>query len=117
MKFSLSPSLDGQDTKKLESGSLQIYTDYDRPDSSYLSISSLAPTVRHRALNLHVIEQDERGICRVYIVVPSHIWGRGQGEVFDKGISHPTTISFPWLVEESLKAGQAMITGKGVWRR
>ena len=96
----------------------QIYTDYDRPDSPYLSISTLPPDVRHRALNLYVIDQEEKeGICKVYIVVPSHIWGHGQGEVFDRGISHRTTISFPWLVGESLDARQAMVTGKGEsWR-
>ena len=65
-------------------------------------------------LNRYVIAQEEEEhICRVFIVTPSHIWGYGQGEVFDKGISHRTTISFPWLVGESLDAGQAMVTGKG----
>ncbi|ODN76045.1 hypothetical protein L202_05991 [Cryptococcus amylolentus CBS 6039] len=100
----------------------KIYTDLNASPATRLgpelhSIAKIPETAPHRIVDLEIVKADAAGIIKSYIVLPSTVWGYGTGEVFDKGISHPTSIQLPQLIEIAIKRGRVGVVGKGanIW--
>jgi len=90
-------------------------TIYD--DTNVEQMKSIAPTAMHRDVDLAVVEADEQGYARTYIVVPSTIYGLASGPLVDAGISNPFSIQIPNIIRASLdrKQGGVVGLGKALW--
>ncbi|WVQ80343.1 hypothetical protein IAT38_002448 [Cryptococcus sp. DSM 104549] len=99
-----------------------IYTDLNptpatKHSPALLSFAKLPDSAPHRNVDLAIVAADAAGSIKSYIVLPSTIWGFGQGEVFEKGFSHATSIQMPVLIEASIDRQRAGVVGKGanIW--
>ncbi|ORY25190.1 hypothetical protein BCR39DRAFT_545017 [Naematelia encephala] len=100
----------------------RIFTDLNptpatKKSPALLSIATLPETAPHRPVDLAIVIADASAYCKSYIVLPSTIWGPGEGEVFEKGISNSFSQQVPNLVKAALDRGQAGMIGKGanIW--
>ncbi|KAF9807202.1 hypothetical protein IEO21_08317 [Rhodonia placenta] len=86
-------------------------------DTDVAQIKSIPPTALHRNVDLTVIDADEQGYVRTYIIVPSTIYGQAKGPLFYAGISNPISIQIPGLIRASLgrKQGGVVGLGKSIW--
>lgn len=96
----------------------QIYTDLNpspatRWGPALHSITEVADTAPHRNVDLEILKADQAGVIKSYTILPSTIWGFARGEVFEKGLSHPTSQQMPQLVEIAIKRKRAGVVGKG----
>jgi hypothetical protein len=96
----------------------QIYTDLNPTPATdrspeLLSIATLDPKAPHREVDLEIEKADSEGICKSYVILPSTIWGEGEGAVFDAGYSNPFSQQIPDLIRAGLDRGQAGMVGKG----
>jgi len=85
-----------------------IYNDAD-PDQ----IETLPPTQLHRNVDLELLNADKQGYVRVYIVIPSTIYGIATGKLVELGIQNPHSIQVPALIDASLDRGQGGVVGEG----
>ncbi|KAL0243896.1 hypothetical protein I308_105159 [Cryptococcus tetragattii IND107] len=99
-----------------------IYTDLNpspatRWGPALHSIAEVADTAPHRNVDLEILKADQAGVIKSYTILPSTIWGFARGEVFEKGLSHPTSQQMPQLVEIAIKRKRAGVVGKGanIW--
>ncbi|WVQ93815.1 hypothetical protein IAU59_000893 [Kwoniella sp. CBS 9459] len=99
-----------------------IYTDLNptpatRDGPALRSMTELSPSAPHREVDLAIIEADKAGIIKSYIILPSTIWGAGQGEVYEKGLSNSFSDQIPTLVKAGLDRGRAGMVGEGknIW--
>lgn len=97
---------------------LQIYTDLHptpktRDSPALLSMEDVPPNAPHREVDAAINEGDARGDFKSFIIVPPTIWGAGQGEIYDKGISNSFSQQMPRLIKISLDRGAAAVVGKG----
>jgi len=90
-------------------------TIYD--DANPDQIETLADTQLHRNVDLELINADKEGYVKVYIILPSTIYGIATGEFVDRGIQNPHSLQIPGLIQVSLSRGRAGMVGKGknVW--
>jgi nucleoside-diphosphate-sugar epimerase len=81
------------------------------------SIEEIPPSAPHREVDIYINEADARAECKAYIIVPSTIWGVGEGEIFDKGIANSFSDQMPTMARLSLDRGRAGMVGKGanIW--
>jgi len=86
-----------------------IYYD-DDPDQ----IETLAPTQPHRNVDLELVEADKQGYVKVYIILPSTIYGIATGKLVQLGIQNPYSQQVPSLIKASLDRGQGGMVGLGV---
>jgi len=86
-------------------------------DSKPESIASLAPSQPHRDVDLAIVEADQEGYIKSYIILPSTIYGIAEHPLAKAGISNPYSQQIPDLVRVSLARGEAGVVGKGaaVW--
>lgn len=78
-----------------------------------LPVTELADNASHRPVDLMVVKADSEGILESYIILPSTIWGKGTGEIFDLGISNTMSQQIPNLIRAALDREQAGHVGKG----
>lgn len=67
----------------------------------------------HRDVDLAILEADRAGILDAYFVIPSTVWGKPIGLVFDQGISNTWGTHIPGLIMSSFNRGTAGYLGKG----
>ncbi|WWD02389.1 hypothetical protein V865_000428 [Kwoniella europaea PYCC6329] len=99
-----------------------IYTDLNptpatKDSPALLSMTELPPTAPHRNVDLEILAADKAGTIKSYIVLPSTIWGKGVGEVYDKGLSNSFSDQIPTLIKAALDRGRAGMVGEGknIW--
>ncbi|WRT63704.1 uncharacterized protein IL334_000627 [Kwoniella shivajii] len=99
-----------------------IYTDLNptpatRDSPALRSMTELPPSAPHRDVDLEIVEADKAGTIKSYIVLPSTIWGKGEGEVYDKGLSNSFSDQIPTLIKAGLDRGRAGVIGEGknIW--
>nr|ODN92615.1 NAD dependent epimerase/dehydratase [Cryptococcus depauperatus CBS 7841] len=95
-----------------------IYTDLNpspatRVSPALHSVTEIPVTNPHRNVDLEIVQADQAGVIKSYIVLPSTIWGCGQGEVYEKSLSHATSQQMPLLIEIAIKRKRAGVVGKG----
>jgi len=92
-------------------------TDTIYDDSNPDQIETLPDTQPHRNVDLELINADKEGYVKVYIVLPSTIYGIANGELVEHGIQKPYSQQVPALIRASLGRGQAGMvgTGKNFW--
>lgn len=85
-----------------------IYDDLN-PDQ----IETLPDTQAHREVDLELIKADKEGYVKVYIVLPSMIYGLATGELVEQGIQNPHSY-MPRFAQITLNRGRSGIVGAGV---
>lgn len=83
-------------------------------DLNVEQIESLPPTALHRDVDLAVVEADQEGYAKTYIILPSTIYGIASHSLTEAGISNPHSIQIPSLIMAALARGQAGVVGKGL---
>ncbi|KAI0729688.1 hypothetical protein C8Q72DRAFT_827313 [Fomitopsis betulina] len=86
-------------------------------DLNVEQIKSIPPDAVHRGVDLAVVEADEKGYARTYIVLPSTIYGFASHHLVEAGISNAISIQIPNLIRASLSRKQAGVVGlgKAIW--
>ncbi|KAJ7613214.1 NAD(P)-binding protein [Roridomyces roridus] len=89
-----------------------IYDDLDKAQ-----MATIAPTQLHRPVDLKLLEADDEGYIKSYIIVPTTVYGIPAGPLVDHGIQKRQTTVLPWLMKPSLARGQAGMVGEGqnIW--
>jgi len=89
-----------------------VYSDADADQ-----LETLAPTQMHRNVDLMILDADQEGYCKSYIVLPSTIYGMPTGRLVDAGIQHKHSVQVPAIIRASLARGQGGMVGPGlnVW--
>ncbi|WWD22419.1 hypothetical protein CI109_106910 [Kwoniella shandongensis] len=100
----------------------KIYTDLNptpatRTSPALLSLADLPPSAPHREVDLAIIAADKAGDVKSYIILPSTIWGPGEGEVYESGLSNSFSDQIPTLIKAALDRQRAGVVGKGknIW--
>ncbi|KAK8845472.1 hypothetical protein IAR55_006185 [Kwoniella newhampshirensis] len=100
----------------------KIYTDLNptpatRISPALLSLADLSPSAPHREVDLAIIAADKAGDVKSYIVLPSTIWGPGEGEVYESGLSNSFSDQIPTLIKAALDRRRAGVVGQGknIW--
>lgn len=80
-------------------------------------IKSIPSDAVHRNVDLAIVDADEKGYARTYIVLPSTIYGFATHHLVEAGISNPISIQIPNLIRASLSRKQAGMVGlgKAIW--
>ncbi|WWC85955.1 uncharacterized protein L201_000825 [Kwoniella dendrophila CBS 6074] len=99
-----------------------IYTDLNptpatRDSPALISMTEVPKESPHRDVDLEILEADKAGYIKSYIILPSTIWGKGVGEVFDKGLSNSFSDQIPTLIKAGLDRNRAGMVGEGknIW--
>ncbi|KAF8994645.1 hypothetical protein BDQ17DRAFT_1331013 [Cyathus striatus] len=89
-----------------------IYRD-DDPDQ----LETIALTQIHRDVDLVLVQADKEGYVKVYIVLPSTIYGMARNKLVDRGIQNTHSIQIPALIHASITRGQGGMVGEGknIW--
>ncbi|KAI0920646.1 hypothetical protein AcV5_010330 [Taiwanofungus camphoratus] len=92
-------------------------TDVIYSDTNVAQIESIPDTAVHRNVDLAVVDADQQGYARTYIILPSTIYGFASGPLVDAGISNPQSIQIPNLIKASIdrKQGGVVGAGKAIW--
>ena len=98
----------------------KIYTDLrpapaSRAAPALHSLEEIPATAPHREVDIYINEADARSECKAYIILPSTIWGWGEGEIYDKEIANPHSDQMPTLARIALDRGRAGVVGKGMF--
>lgn len=83
-------------------------------DLNVEQIESLPSTAIHRNVDLTVVEADQEGYVKTYMILPSLIYGIASHPLVEAGISNPYSIGIPFLINAGLERGQAGFVGKGL---
>ena len=80
-------------------------------------IKSIPPDAVHRNVDLAIVDADEKGYARTYIVLPSTIYGFATHHLVEAGISNSISIQIPNVTRASLLRKQAGVVGlgKAIW--
>ncbi|WWC66709.1 uncharacterized protein I206_100613 [Kwoniella pini CBS 10737] len=99
-----------------------IYTDLNptpktKDFPALISMTEIPESNPHRNVDLEILEADKAGYIKSYIILPSTIWGKGVGEVYDKGLSNSFSDQIPTLIKAGLDRGRAGMVGEGknIW--
>ncbi|KAF8994654.1 hypothetical protein BDQ17DRAFT_1311423 [Cyathus striatus] len=97
------------------SGKYSTETIYKDDDPAQLE--TLAPTQLHRDVDLVLLQADNEGYVKVYIVLPSTIYGIAHNKLVDRGIQNPHSVQIPALINASIARGQGGMVGEGknIW--
>ncbi|KAL0063869.1 hypothetical protein AAF712_009223 [Marasmius tenuissimus] len=82
-------------------------------DTNLEQLESIPPNAPHRPVELKVLDADEEGYTKTYIVSPGIIYDGARHPLVDAGISNPRTIVFKILIPTSIKRGYGITIGKG----
>jgi len=96
-------------------GEFATETVYD--DLNVDQIESLPPTAFHRNVDLAILEADQQGYLKSYIIAPGLIYGVASGALIATGIQNSLSIQMPALIGAALARGETGVIGKGlaVW--
>ncbi|KAF5359799.1 hypothetical protein D9756_003346 [Leucocoprinus leucothites] len=83
-------------------------------DANPDQIEQLPLAAPHRDVDLEIVQADEEGYVRAYLIAPATIYGIASGKFVDAGLSNKHSIQVPALVSASLDRGQAGMVGKGL---
>ncbi|TCD71996.1 hypothetical protein EIP91_000128 [Steccherinum ochraceum] len=83
-------------------------------DSDVEQMASIPPTQIHRNVDLEVINADQAGYIKGYIVIPSTIYSRATHKLVQAGIANNQSDQIPKLIQIALQRGEAGMTGKGL---
>ncbi|KAH8100946.1 NAD(P)-binding protein [Cristinia sonorae] len=83
-------------------------------DTNIEQMASLAPSQVHRNVDLEIVNADQAGYIKGYIVIPSTIYGIANHKLVQAGISNCHSDQIPTLIKIALKRGEAGMTGKGL---
>lgn len=87
----------------------KIWDDLDPDD-----LETLPDTAPHRDVDLAIINADNEGYVRAYLVAPSTIYGLAAGKLVSAGISNNRSMQIPRLIGASLRRGRAGMVGMGL---
>jgi len=92
-------------------------TDVIYDDSNVEQIASLPDSQVHRNVDLELVHADAEGYAKIYIILPSTIWGIATGPVAEHGIQNVHSQQVPALIHGSLDRGRAGTVGQGknIW--
>jgi len=96
-------------------GAYATDTIYD--DANPDQIESIPDTQIHRNVDLELLKADKEGYVKVYIILPSTIYGMASGLLVDAGIQNPHSLQVPGLIKIALSRGRSGMVGEGknVW--
>ncbi|KZP24989.1 NAD(P)-binding protein [Athelia psychrophila] len=86
----------------------QPFSDMDTP-----RFEALPKEAMHRNVDTEVVKADTEGYVQTYIIMPSTVWGIPTGALADIGVQNMHSMQIPWLINASLKRGQAGLFGQG----
>ncbi|KAJ8087883.1 hypothetical protein PM082_006739 [Marasmius tenuissimus] len=86
-------------------------------DENVQQLETISPDALHRLVDLKVLEADEAGYVKSYLICPGIIYDDAQNPLVDAGVANSRTIIFKMLVPPAVKRGYGIIVGKGenVW--
>ena len=86
-------------------------------DTNVEQIKSIPYEAFHRNVDSLVMEADQEGYIRGYIILPGLIYGIAKNELVDAGISNPYSMQVPILIRTALARGRSGVVGMGkaVW--
>ncbi|KAG6888925.1 hypothetical protein C0995_004938 [Termitomyces sp. Mi166 len=89
-----------------------VYSDLDLE-----KLESLPDSQPHRNVDLTLVDADNRGYVKTYIVLPGTIYGLATGPLVDLGLQNPHSQQIPAMVKIALQRGEAGYVGlgKNVW--
>lgn len=88
----------------------KIYDDSDPDDIE----KSLPDRGIHRHVDLLIVNADQEGYLKSYIVLPSCVWGVARNPLVDAGLINPHSMGLRFLFGAALARGRAGVVGKGV---
>ncbi|THU80752.1 NAD(P)-binding protein [Dendrothele bispora CBS 962.96] len=91
-----------------------VLSDVIWDDTNVEQMASIEPDAIHRAADLAVINADEEGYCRAYLIMPSAIWGKPQTKLVEDGIQNPHSVPVPTHANIMFDIGHAGVAGKGI---
>jgi hypothetical protein len=104
-------------------------------DTNVEQIKSIPKDALHRNVDLELMKADEEGTScifnlshpssswvslgyvRIYIILPSTIYGLATGPIFSENLANPHSVQIPTLIKSSIDRGRAGMIGNGlnVW--
>ncbi|KAG6880111.1 hypothetical protein C0992_005818 [Termitomyces sp. T32_za158] len=85
-----------------------VYSDLDLK-----KLESLPDSQPHRDVDLKLVDADNQGYVRTYIVLPGTIYGLATGPLVDSGLQNAHSQQIPAMVKIALQRGQAGYVGLG----
>lgn len=98
-----------------------IYTD-DKVDATKETgktyVDEVADSAIHRDVDLAIVNADEAGHIKSYIILPSTIYGLNQSLIAEKGVGNPFSIQIPALIRVSISRKRPGMIGDGlnIWQ-
>ena len=77
-------------------------------------IEALPATQPHRAVDMAVVEADERGYLRSYIVLPGSVYGIVSGPLVEAQVQNPYARLMPHFIRCALDRGKVGMVGLGI---
>ncbi|KAJ6494346.1 hypothetical protein C8R45DRAFT_1061999 [Mycena sanguinolenta] len=86
-------------------------------DLDVAQMATIAPMGLHRPVDLELLEADDEGYIKTYIIMPTTVWGIPTGPLMDAGIQKWQNGILNFLVPASVARGQGGMVGEGrnVW--
>ncbi|KAJ8074285.1 hypothetical protein PM082_012595 [Marasmius tenuissimus] len=82
-------------------------------DTNLAQLESIPHDAPHRPVELKIINADEEGYAKTYIVAAGIIYGVARHPLVVPGISNPRSLFFRLLVPTAIKRGNGIAIGKG----
>ncbi|KAK1225600.1 hypothetical protein PQX77_011461 [Marasmius sp. AFHP31] len=82
-------------------------------DANVAQMATIAPNAFHRPPELKVLDADQEGYVKAYIIAPSAIYGIPKSPLVDAGIQNIRTEFFTYVMTGAIPRGQGFIIGKG----
>ncbi|KAF8199311.1 NAD(P)-binding protein [Mycena galopus ATCC 62051] len=86
-------------------------------DLDETQMATIAPMQLHRPVDLELLDADDQGYIKSYIILPTTVWGIPTGPLMDAGIQNWQNSILNFLVPASVARGQGGMVGEGrnVW--
>ncbi|KAF7328355.1 NmrA domain-containing protein [Mycena venus] len=86
-------------------------------DLDETQMATISPMQLHRPVDLELLDADDQGYIKSYIIVPTTVWGIPSGPLLDAGIQKWQNGILNFLVPASVARGQGGMVGEGrnVW--
>lgn len=82
-------------------------------DTDIAQIESLPPDALHRNVDVTIVEADQAGYLKSYIILPSTVWGIASGKLIDIGVQNPHSVQIPYMIKYFIRRGHAGLVGEG----
>ncbi|KAJ7598826.1 hypothetical protein C8J56DRAFT_915114 [Mycena floridula] len=82
-------------------------------DIETTKIENIPSTAFHRNVDLELVQADQEGYVKTYIVVPGAIYGVATGKVADSGAQNTRNLVIPRLFSFAFERGEAPLIGEG----